>query len=139
MDSVVKFTADVMRNFTDAILKTSLQTVIANMGDIPEEVANIDMDAIYTKLEELESSGDLDKAIHEIAVQIVNEADVSAQDRDECISQIESSFKNLYDETKSYGGSFTPEAIVCTIISEINEQTAREVRPLSRAGTMRNS
>lgn len=130
MDSVVKFTADVMRNFTDAILKTSLQTVIANMGDIPEEVANIDMDAIYTKLEELESSGDLDKAIHEIAVQIVNEADVSAQDRDECISQIESSFKDLYDETKSYAGSFTPEAIVCTIISEMNEQDSTGGSPV---------
>ncbi len=130
MDSVVKFTADIMRNFTDAILKTSLQTVIANMGDIPEEVANIDMDAIYTKLEELESSGDLDKAIHEIAVQIVNEADVSAQDREECISQIESSFKNLYDETKSYAGSFTPEAIVCTIISEMNEQDSTGGSPV---------
>lgn len=131
VDMIEGKVAEILGKVADKTFVTAFVSVAQDKAkeytDLP--VDEVDVEAVYNKVKELESTNDPDAAIADIAATLSNECNIPDGNKEEFENGVKDMFGEIYDQTVEKNGEFTIEAMVCIAITGGSEESENPENP----------
>ena len=120
----------ILSQAADQLMVGMLTMQLSQMGDdLPIDTENIEVEKVYDKIKELETTSEPDAVISEIAEMIAEQGDIPVGDRANFIEEAEKTMHEFYDKTVDSTGEFTIEGMVCSIASDLGGEGQQGQQP----------